>query len=793
MSCLWFGVVVTLVCARAIHAQPANSDLRADAVRALKRAATYYHDKVASHGGYVYYYSEDLAERWGEGKASPDTLFVQPPGTPTVGMAYLKAYAATKDSFYLDAAREAADALVKGQLQSGGWTQVIHFAPPERGRVGWYRVGPRRGSWNISSLDDGQTQAALQMLMHTDRALNFQHAAIHEAVAYGLDALLNAQFPNGAFPQVWIGPVEPKPVARAKFPDYDWRTEGRVKNYWDYYTLNDNLAGTVSDTLIEAHQVYEDEKYRVALEKLGDFLILAQMPDPQPGWCQQYSYEMLPIWARKFEPAAISGWESQDVMETLIKIARYTGQREYLEPIPRALAYYQKCLLPDGRIARFYEFETNRPLYMDARYQLTYDDSAVPQHYGWKQPVRFDAIDQAYQKAVRDIGRGAARRVHVPRSDAPPSSASEQADAVRRIIGELDNAGRWITTYAGERLVGQPKFADGFRFISSAVFSHNVETLSDFIAATSRPDTTPPESQSGSSPESRSDSSTKSPSSGTQPEPRSKLPSQSPPIATADRHRRQPQEFHVRAQQRTGLLVPLYLYPANIHTNAVYNRLMDLKRRYETVPFWVIVNPASGPGTERDANYTKAIDRLQGAGCVVLGYVTTRYGKRAAAEVRADIDRWGKLYPYIHGIFFDEMIYEDTAAGADHQSQLNRYAHDAGYWPTVANPGADTPGRYFASDAADVIVVHEANEWPTEAKLKGDYFGGYSDYPPFTRAVLVHSLARFDPQHLQQVRRYARWVYVTDDPYRPTDPKADNPWDSLSKYVEEMCEQLARP
>jgi hypothetical protein len=252
-------------------------------------------------------------------------------------------------------------------------------------------------------------------------------------------------------------------------------------------------------------------------------------------------------------------------------------------------------------------------------------------------------------------------------------------------------------------------------------------------------------------------------------------------------------QFHLRAQERTGVLVPLYAYPANVHTNRVYNRLIDLKRRYETVPFWVIVNPASGPGNAVDANYTKAIDRLLGAGCVVLGYVTTSYGKRPAADVQADIDRWLKLYPRTQGIFFDEMIYEDTDAAAKYQAALNRYARDVGCWPTVANPGAETPGRYFAADAADVIVVHEGKDWPDEARLKGDYFGGYSDYPPFTRAVLVHSQSEFDPQPLQMVRRYARWVYVTEVRYVPNDPQADNPWDMLSKHLDAVCEQLARP
>jgi Spherulation-specific family 4 len=256
------------------------------------------------------------------------------------------------------------------------------------------------------------------------------------------------------------------------------------------------------------------------------------------------------------------------------------------------------------------------------------------------------------------------------------------------------------------------------------------------------------------------------------------------------RRRQQAQEFHLRAQERTGILVPMYVYPKDIHKNPAYNRLADLKRRYETVPMWVIVNPASGPGEKADANYTKAIDRLQGAGCVVIGYVSTSYAKRTQAQVQKDVDRWLALYPRIQGIFFDEMIYEDTDAGVKYQAALNRYVHDAGCWPTVANPGADTPGRYFAAEAADVIVVHEEGSWPKEERLKGDYFGGYADYPAFTRGILLHSQPGLDKAALTMARRYVRWVYVTEAPYRPGDPKAANPWDRVSAHLEELCEQL---
>jgi PelA/Pel-15E family pectate lyase len=436
---------------------PQTAPSRDDVLQAMKRAATYYRTNVARHGGYVYYTSVDLQERWGEGKATADQIWVQPPGTPTVGMAYLKAFGATKDPWYLEAARESAEAIVYGQLQSGGWTNQIDFGTGGK-RIGKYRNG-KGGNWNTSSLDDNQTQSALLLLIRADEALEFKHAAIHEAAKYGLDALLQAQFPNGAFPQVWSGPVAAKPVVKASYPDYDWKTEGRIKNYWDLYTLNDGLAGAVMEPLLEAHRVYKDGKFRAAVERLGDFLLLAQMPEPQPAWCQQYTTEMHPAWARKFEPPAITGWESQDVMETLIRIARITGKQKYLDPVPRALEYLKKSLLPDGRVARYYELRTNKPLYMNARYELTYDDSDAPSHYGWKQQARLDHLE----KLLKGV------EAEPPKED------------VRKILSSLDDQGRWISTYGGEGLVGQPKFATGFKFLSSAVFSRNLESLAAIL------------------------------------------------------------------------------------------------------------------------------------------------------------------------------------------------------------------------------------------------------------------------------------------------------------------------
>lgn len=453
----------------------AQNNLQQQALDTMRGAAEFYHGNVSSHGGYVYHYSLDLQERWGEGRASKTQIWVQPPGTPTVGLAYLSAYQATGDSFYRDAATEAATALVYGQLKSGGWTNSIDFDPKSKS-VADYRNGRGRGK-NNSSLDDGQTQSAIQLIVKADEALEFKNQAIHECAIIALDALLRAQFPNGGFPQVWTGPVEAQPTLKASYPTYDWRTEGRIKNYWDMYTLNDNVTGYVAETLTIAYQVYDDEKFLNALKKLGDFLILAQMPDPQPGWAQQYNYEMKPIWARKFEPPGVSGDETQEVIETLMMIARVTGDRKYLEPIPRAAAWLKSSLLPDRQIARYYELKTNRPLYMTRRgdqYTLTYDDSNLPSHYGWKTASRLEELGKQFGQLRRS-------------TDGQNSSSNQ--DLIRRArsaIQSLDPQGRWISTFDGTRLVGQAKMPLGTKYLSSQLFSDNLTVLSEFIATDKR-------------------------------------------------------------------------------------------------------------------------------------------------------------------------------------------------------------------------------------------------------------------------------------------------------------------
>ncbi len=478
--------IVAATCACAQFAAAAEDSLRGDAAAALRKATAFFTSHVATEGGYLWRYSEDLARREGEGKASASTVWVQPPGTPSVGMAFLEAYEATGEAVYLEAARRAGECLVRGQVRSGGWDYRIEFDPAERRRYD-YRVDPPRKSKkvrNTTVLDDNTTQAALQLLIRLDKALDFKDPKIHEAARFALDRLLEAQYPNGAWPQGFLGPPDAAkhPVKKAGYPE-SWSRTWEKSPYHTFYTLNDDVIADVIRVLFEAARTYHEERFRRAAEKAGDFFLLAQMPEPQPAWAQQYDAGMHPAWARKFEPPAVTGGESQGVLRTLLALYRETGQRKYLEPIPRAVAYLRRSQLPDGSLARFYELKTNKPLYFTLQYELTYRDDDMPTHYSFKVSHALDRIEREYQRAVAQPppavrSSQAQPSASVRRSAAQPRAAVPQV--VKDVIAALDAQGRWVEDGT---LRYHGKDDPTRRILDCGTFIRNVHVLSAYLEA----------------------------------------------------------------------------------------------------------------------------------------------------------------------------------------------------------------------------------------------------------------------------------------------------------------------
>ncbi len=452
-----------------------------EAAGALRRAVEFYRTKVAAHGGYVYRYAADLSKREGEGKTDPDTVWVQPPGTPAVGLALVDAYERTGERFLLDAASDAAECLVRGQLRSGGWTNSIEFDPDARRKFA-YRVDPPRAkAFNVSTFDDDKTQSAMRFLIRFDQATKFKNDRVHEAILFALDSVLNAQFPNGAWSQGWDEFPDPKDdrlrPKRASYPA-DWPREYPGGKYWFHYTFNDNTVSDTIDMLLLAARTYGEPRYRAAALRAGDFILLAQMPDPQPAWAQQYDYDMHPVWARRFEPPAITGSESQRLISVLLRIYVETGDRKYLEPVPRAIEYLKRSRLPDGKLARFYELRTNKPLYLTRKYELTYDDGDLPTHYGFKVDGRLDAVEREHQRVARlTPDQLEAERTPRPRRPEKPDSLAGQ---VRSVIESLDQRGAWVED---GRMSYHGKDDDTREIIDSRTFIRNIGILSRYLAA----------------------------------------------------------------------------------------------------------------------------------------------------------------------------------------------------------------------------------------------------------------------------------------------------------------------
>ena len=452
---------------------------RNQAVDALHRAVGFFREHASAGGGYIYALSADLSKREGEGVVGPTTAWIEPPGTPAVGMAYLEAYQLTGDAALLEAALETATALVNGQLESGGWDNQIEFAPEDRRRYA-YRVDRHERIdrlRNTTTFDDDKSQSALRLLIALDEELKFGNETVHEAALYALAAVLQAQYPNGAWPQGYSRFPDPEehPVLRASYPE-TWSREFTGESYRGHYTLNDGAISDLIATLLMAYEIYGDERYRAAALRGGDFFLLAQLPEPQPGWAQQYNAQMQPAWARKFEPPSVTGGESQGVLRSLLMLYRRTGERKYLEPIPRALAYYRSSLLPDGRLARFYELETNKPLYFTKDYQLTYSSDDMPTHYGFIVSSSLDRIERDYRALLED-GPDEDPPSRRPRA---PRISTGLANEAAEIVAALDDRGAWVTP---GRLRYHGDDDDTREIIESRVFIDRLQKLARFIAA----------------------------------------------------------------------------------------------------------------------------------------------------------------------------------------------------------------------------------------------------------------------------------------------------------------------
>jgi PelA/Pel-15E family pectate lyase len=290
-----------------------------------------------------------------------------------VGSGFAVTDAMNADWFKTKDALALGDAIVSYQTPSGGWSKRVDYQRPRaRGQSfasedGW--------DW-IGTLDNGATTEQLHFLAGVVRAQGRpQHRA---ALERGLEYLLMSQYPTGCWPQIY-------PLAGG---------------YHDAATFND-------DATVHALQVLRSlargeynvgmalrERAASAVERGVSCIIATQVEvaGTKTVWGAQHDpITFQPVKARSYEHASLSGRESAGILDFLMQVpapsaqvvrAVHAGAAWFRASAIRGYSYVPRGVLTEkangGPLwARFYELQTNRPIFSDRDGVVKYSLSEI--------------------------------------------------------------------------------------------------------------------------------------------------------------------------------------------------------------------------------------------------------------------------------------------------------------------------------------------------------------------------------------------------------------------------------
>ncbi|MFC1541537.1 pectate lyase [Candidatus Latescibacterota bacterium] len=483
---VFFTVCLVLSVSLSFAAPPENNDV----VTAMKKASDFMMNTVSNRGGFVWSYSADLSEQWGEIPARKSMIWVQDPGTVGVGEMYLRAYRLTGEPEYLEYAERTANVLIYGQHPSGGWHYFIDF--DMAGVEQWYdEVAEHCWGWEEyyhyygnCTFDDNVSSGVTEFLL--DIYMETLKPEYKVPLLKALDFILESQYPNGGWPQ--------------RYPLSNEYPHDGHDDYTPYYTFNDEVITNNVHLLLKAYELLGVEKYLEAAHRGMDFTIISQYVNKdgvfQAGWSAQHDMNLIPAAARSYEPAAISPGYTVRAIRDLEQFYIMSGNRKYLTVIPDAITWLEQSYLPENhktndRVthATFYELGTNKPLYAHregtsietGHYWIDYEPKNFPGHYGMQQTINVPAVRKEFERVSALSPEQAMAEYQKNKSaESPPSRIN--SDDIMKIISSLDNRGAWITELSIPDyidLVNNPRRTlDG---ISTREFIRNMHRLIDYL------------------------------------------------------------------------------------------------------------------------------------------------------------------------------------------------------------------------------------------------------------------------------------------------------------------------
>ena len=211
-----------------------------------------------------------------------------------------------------------------------------------------------------------------------------------------------------------------------------------------------------------------------------------------------------------------------------------------------------------------------------------------------------------------------------------------------------------------------------------------------------------------------------------------------------------------RVITKTGLLIPLYIYPPWPTVCAAQVSNPNLK-------IIAVINPASGPGIGSDVNYVAGIEALQKCGITVLGYVPTGYGLDTPSAIATQMTNYQTWYK-VDGIFLDEV---GIAQPVFYQSLVNS-ARSLGYKTVVGNPGVLLSPSY--NGIFDIVVVYENAGLPATLESVGN-------------AIIAYDVPTITASSVTTVAQGVSYLYITD-------ANLPNPYGVLPSYFAQLVSIL---
>lgn len=216
-------------------------------------------------------------------------------------------------------ARRVADTILSYQTPAGGWGKDLDRGGAPRQRGQFYAavdksVPPGAEPWNwVGTIDNRATTTEIAFLARVQSALPGRDGAAYRAALFrGARYLIAAQYPNGAWPQVY-------PL---------------MGGYHDALTYNDDAFLSALTTLAQVAErragygfVPDDiaAQARTAVAKGIDLILRSQVVVGGTAtiWGQQHdALSLAPAGARNFEPAALSTAESAKLLDFLMRLQK---------------------------------------------------------------------------------------------------------------------------------------------------------------------------------------------------------------------------------------------------------------------------------------------------------------------------------------------------------------------------------------------------------------------------------------------------------------------------------------